>query len=187
MKTFKITTVIITMVTLIIACSESNDVDPTIACGGSMLTGQVNGNNFAASDELVTAKLSPSGLTNIFVITGACATSISGAASSESIGLVVALENLDDFSEGNSWKSMEESTNTVIGQYIIVQASLADADGVIASSDNMEGDAFFRITALNTTTQTISGEFNFTGIDENNGELYTITNGRINQVPYTVE
>lgn len=187
MKSFKLTIVILLTVTLIIACSESNSADPTIACGGSMLTGQVNGNSFAASDELVTAKLSPSGLTNIFVITGACATSISGAASSESIGLVLALENLDDFAEGNSWTSMEESTNTVIGQYILVQATLADADGVIASSDNMEGDAFFRITALNTATQTISGEFNFTGIDENNGELYTVTNGRINEAPYTIE
>lgn len=190
MTTMKINKILIgiSIIVSLIGCSKSPGVvDPEIACGGSMLIARVEGDNFSAADELVTAKLTPSGLINTLVITGACASSVAGQASSESIGLVVAFDDIDDFAEGATILSAEEGPDSVIGQYINGSATLVNAEAIIASSQNNNGDAIFRITSLNTTTQVISAEFNFIALDEENNQIYSITNGRTSNVPYTIE
>ncbi|WP_350284821.1 hypothetical protein [uncultured Croceitalea sp.] len=166
------------------SCSSSDDSTSETPVG-TLLTATVNGQDFAASDELVNATLTLGGIVNIFTVTGAFAESSSGMAKSESIGIVLSFDDETDFTNGTEWSSTNtDTTNRVIGQYIIGAATLSEADAIIASTDANNGSAFLKITSLNTSSQTISGEFNFTAIDEDNGETYQIANGKFNNIGY---
>ncbi len=177
---------IVSILVFISCSSESNGGDENNQNRGTLLTAQINGQSYASDDQNVSATLFLSDSFSQFVIAGSYLDSEVGSAVSEGIGIGFTFENLDQLSPGAIWDSLEnQGFRTVVGSYSFGAATLSSADVVLADSNQAGGYAIFEITALNTETNTISGDFSFLAIDEDTGQEYLVTQGKINEVPYT--
>ncbi len=170
------------------SCSNSDDSNGEIPTSENTLTATVNGRSFASDEAFTEGNLFVNDFATIFTISATLVESDLGVAQVESISLAISFQNEEDFSTGRSFSSSseDESIISVVGQYIIGESTLSDANATIASSAIENGEAFFRITALDTSSRTISGEFSFLALDESNGDEYRIANGRFNNVYYEI-
>lgn len=169
-----------------IACeSDSASDNPATLLGTNALSAIINDKPFSSLSEFTNAVVITNDFANFITITAASVEPDNTFAISESIGLVVSFTDLSEFRVSQTWQSGSMKIGeSVVGQYIFVRGNQTSTEANIASSDTEDNKAKFTITALNTDERTLSGTFSFVGIDEENGDEYTVTNGVFNEITY---
>lgn len=175
----------ILLTVFILSCSNSNDNDDLLLPEGTKLTAKINGQSFAAQDDTTSVGFSQSSNLAVLFLIGSQVDQNSSTFATGAISLAFTIE-LDATLEASSQWYTNSDDVIVIGGYVFSDNPLNDEDPDISatSEDTNNSDARIRITQLDRTAKTISGEFEFTAFDENTGSTYTITEGRFNQIEY---
>ncbi len=164
---------------LFTACSVEDAVGDVI--NGNAVTAKINGKDFGAPKELVSAKIQL--ISNVYVIS-------IGAGDADGInlikGIILATSGLDfdTLKAGKTWSSVSTDPNN------IAEAGYTEDDRNNEVNDfetEITEDIFIKITAIDKEKKLISGEFNFVVVDEDTNKKYTATNGKFTDIPYLLE
>ena len=169
------------------SCSNSDD-SPTeeLLIPGNKLTAKIDGQNFAALDESTSAGFSQANSVTAILIAGGSTNPSSSNFSTEAIGIALTIIQESEFTASSQWYVNSDNGDIIVAGAYSRGDSLNDTSNIIeASSDTDQlSSARIRITKLDRTLKTISGEFEFTAEDEETGQIYTITEGRFNDIQY---
>jgi hypothetical protein len=182
-------TILLFLTIITFSCSKSANDDGLndLTLAGTLLTARINGERYASDDENVVAELYDYGFGLQLILSGGTVISNPGFALVEGIGIGISFENMEELTNGAIWDSSEsEDIRTVTGSYTYGNATLSSAETVLAGSNIGNGYAIFEITEINIQNTTISGEFSFLAIDEETGREFLVTQGKINNVTYTL-
>ncbi|WP_350293576.1 DUF6252 family protein [uncultured Croceitalea sp.] len=168
-----------------LSCSETDNSEEALLPAGTKLTAIINGISFAAQDEATAAGFSQSDNITVLLISGAYVNPLSNTLSTEAISILLTIDLDAEFTASSQWYANSDNV-IVVGAYVADEDPLSNDDFLIeANTENTdENNARIRITQLDKITKIISGEFEFTAKDEETGQIYTVTNGRFNEVPF---
>lgn len=152
---------------------------------GNLMHAKINGETFSVTDELVVAGFSQVDSITVFLITGSSANSSMIDISSETIGLGLTIVQDEEFLASSQWNTTdEENQSIVVASYSKLASVNNDSNGIESSTENEGGSARIKVTELNKIAKTISGEFEFTAIDDETNKVYAITDGVFKDVPF---
>jgi len=164
---------------LVIVCSSCSIDDATDdILGGGKITATINGNQFKSVAEYDRIEITT--VTGYYVI-------ILGAGDAEGVkklkGLAIGMvgEGYSTLSTGTSWNKVgsDSEINTA-------EAGYSEDDGSNDFETDKTESIYVNITSIDKDKKIISGEFNFTAVDEDTGKEYKATNGKFTNVPYTL-
>lgn len=176
--------ILLTLSILLIGCSSNDDGDSNGSGGsgfnGSYVKATINGNSYDAYDEdedaTTTGSFSDFGQAFIFVIGGSRIVDNTGV---EGVSFGITGADFDEVTSGFEI-SLDNNQGYIMNGYYTYATLNQDP-----TSDFDLSSGFFKVTSIDKTAQTVSGEFNFIGTDDD-GELYTVSNGEFFDVEYTV-
>ena len=144
---------------------------------GTDFVAKVNGKQFGASLENVHAYITVT--ENVYTVAiGAGA--VEGLTLGKAIAIAFSGSDYDELNAGSTHNSTE-------GQY---PAGAGYEEHYTDSNEDYETDEvesiYIKVTAIDKSNLTISGEFNFTAIDEDTNTTYTVTDGKFTNIPYEI-
>ena len=145
------------------------------------LTATIDGSNFSALDDSLTAQLvliTINGSEAYFISIGGA--SIDGSLV-QGLGFSFGDGDINGLVAGKTHQGISNDTGL---QYALGTYQEEGSNELTATSEGTD-NARVTVTSINMTDKTISGEFSFTGIDEDTGESHNITNGVFTDITYT--
>lgn len=168
---------------LLLGCSSNDDSSGELDnLSGTYIAAKVNGTTFISDNSgtfnLISAQLYESG--SIFGL-GIAAVIYSGDFSAKTLGIGLGGYDFDMVVDG--FEAAGEGENFFVSGHYYE----ANTNGSEISSET-ESNAYIKITSIDKVNKTISGEFNFIAIDDDNPDVtYTVTDGVFNDVEYVIE
>ncbi|MDY7395663.1 DUF6252 family protein [Aureibaculum sp. 2210JD6-5] len=173
---------LLVFILIIITTSCSiDDVVPDDILGGGNITATINGNKFESAKEY--DKVEITSISNIYII-ALSAGDAEGISKLKGLVLVASGEDYATLKSGKTWN--EPGISNEVNK---ARAAYSEDDGSSETNDfdtEITEDIYIKITSLDKSKKTISGEFTFTVVDEDTGKKYKATNGKFKEIPYTL-
>lgn len=173
---------------LVIGCStdDSNDTLSNSDLSGIFIIAKVNGADFEAIPNdlgvpVIAAALVERDLVFSLAISGIDLND--NLTEGEGLALALAGTNFDEIRNGFEAVVPRNEQDSYVfgGEYEITRTGNSDNTDF---EFNEDAPGFFRITRIDKEAQIISGRFEFSVIETNSGEIYSITDGVFNEIPY---
>ncbi|MET2986219.1 DUF6252 family protein [Aureibaculum conchae] len=162
------------------SCSV-DDVVPDDILGGGNITATINGNKFESAVEYDKVEITT--VSGVYII----ALSAGDAEGISKLKGLVLVASGEDFNVMNSGKTWDEAGSD--NEVNKARAAYSEDDGNSEVNDfsaELTEAIYIKITSIDKSKKTISGEFSFTVVDEDTGKKYKATNGKFKKIPYTL-
>lgn len=163
-----------------ISCSVEDSV-PDDILGGGKVTATINGNKFESAKEYDKVEITTVSGVYIMVLSAGDAEGISKL---KGLAVVASGADFSTLSAGKTWIEIGDK-----GEVGKAAAGYSEDDGSGEANDfdtEITEAIYIKITAIDKSKKTISGEFSFTVVDEDTGKKYKATNGKFTEVSYTL-
>ncbi|MEM5566835.1 DUF6252 family protein [Psychroserpens sp. AS72] len=172
--------IILLVLTSLFACGSDDSILDDNDPNGSYITANVNGINFTTIN-IPGATSAYLYNTDFNFIIGLAGAEYNGTENPRSVGLVFGGLDFDSVVVGYELNATNEN-EVVAGSYF------SESTAGFENGGESDGNAYVKITAIDKVNQTISGEFNFIAIDDDNVSItYTVTNGVFNNLEYSIQ
>lgn len=162
------------------SCSVE-DVVPDDILGGGKVTATINGNKFESAKEYDKVEITT--VSGVYIM-ALSAGDAEGVSKLKGLVLVASGEDYSTLNSGKTWD--EVGSNDEVNK---ARAAYSEDDGNSEVNDfsaELTEAIYIKITAIDKSKKTISGEFSFSVVDEDTGKKYKATNGKFTEVSYTL-